>query len=90
MRKLLIFAVGVVFFGSCCSSSSDEKKHYTSEELENMSAQEFYDVYMRHDTIKDRTGHELILHEVGRRGQRNYSFSIEHSQECKECYAIYD
>ena len=57
---------------------------------ERFSAQEFYDKAISHSVITDSAGHTLILHEVGHRGKYGYSFSIEHSAECKMCYAIFD
>ena len=54
------------------------------------SAQEYYDKVITHSVIKDSVGHTLILHEVGSRGWKDYSFSIEHSPECELCCKIYD
>ena len=93
MKKILwvIVAAAIVSVAGCAGDSDNKKEiSYSFLEMERMSGQEFYNLAMKHHHIKDSAGHDLILHEVGDRGWRDYSFSIEHSQECKLCYDIYD
>ena len=35
-------------------------------------------------------GYNYVLYEYGGRHERNYSFELEHSIECKKCYEIFD
>lgn len=56
----------------------------------DLTPQEFWDKEMKHSVVTDSAGHTLILHEYSIRGNREYSFSVEHSPECKKCCEIYD
>lgn len=88
MRKLFyILLFGFVFVG--CAHNLSEREQIMLNPYK-VSPQEFYDKVITHSVITDSAGHTLILHEVGMRGCRNYSFSIEHSPECKLCCEIYD
>lgn len=86
MKKLIICLLFAFIFVSC-QLSNDAKLGLFPEEA---SPQEYFDKVIRHNVVTDTAGHTLILHEAGERGLRNYSFSIEHSPECKKCYEIYD
>ena len=80
---IIVFCVTT--FYSCTDENGNNILKYDS-----IPAQEWFDKYIRHSTIIDENGHTLIMHEIGTRKERNYSFSIEHSTECKKCYDIYD
>ena len=88
MKKLFYILLFSLIFVGCKSTFSREEKIMLNPN--KVSAQEYYDNIIRHSVIKDSAGHTLIFHEVGSRGCYNYSFSIEHSSECKLCYEIYD
>lgn len=86
MKKLLFVLICIFsILLSCCT-----EKNSVSENISNNDAQNFFDNEMRHSTVYDKNGHELILHEYGLRGYNYYSFSIEHSTTCKKCYEIFD
>ena len=88
MRKLFyILLFGLIFIG-CGNTISEKEKVLLAPD--RFSAQEYYDKVITHSVVKDSAGHTLILHEVGYRGKYGYSFSIEHSPECKLCCEIYD
>ena len=88
MRKLFyILLFGFIFAG--CAHNLSEREQIMLNPYK-VSPQEFYDKVITHSVIKDSAGHTLILHEVGYRGKYGYSFSIEHSPECKLCCEIYD
>jgi hypothetical protein len=88
MKKIFyILIFGLIFVG--CGHKLSERDEVMLHP-HKVSAQEFYDKVITHSVITDSAGHTLILHEVGYRGKYGYSFSIEHSPECKLCCEIYD
>ena len=89
MKK--IFVILICCFLILCSCS-DENECNAFNFKNSISAQEWFDKYIRHSTVTDSTGHTIILHEYGSRNNVYgvYSFSIEHSSECKKCCEIYD
>ena len=88
MKK--IFVILICCFLLACSCT--DENGYNELNYDSIPSQEWFDKYIRHSTVTDNTGHTLILHEYGSRanGYGSYSFSIEHSPECKKCCEIYD
>ena len=91
MKK--IFVILICCFLLVCSCT--DKNRYIELNYVNydsIPAQEWFDKYIRHSIVTDSTGHTLILHEYDSRTNINgsYSFSIEHTPECKKCCEIYD
>lgn len=52
--------------------------------------QEFFNNLTKSHVVDSSTGHEYILYEHGNIHSRYYSFSVEHSIECKKCLDIFD
>lgn len=86
MKKVFVFlfSIALVVIFSVMSCGGDFRPDY------ELTPQEFWNKEMKHSKITDSTGHTLILHEYGLRGNRDYSFSVEHSPECRKCCEIYD
>lgn len=85
MKKFLIiyiFAILFMAFGIACS----KKPAY----YQNCSPQEYFDTKIQKSEIVDNEGHDYYLYEVGTRGGRNYSFTLEHRNDCKACLDIFD
>ena len=87
MKKILFLFVVALTILSCA-----DKNGYSELNYDSIPSQEWFDKYIRHSIVIDSTGHTLILHEYGSRanGYGSYSFSIEHTPECKKCCEIYD
>ena len=85
MKKIFIIFVCCFLICACDSSMSMKDNN-------DIPAQEWFDTQIRHSIITDSMGHTLILHEFGSRNNvyGSYSFSIEHTPECKKCCEIYD
>lgn len=93
MKKTVLYSVMIVcgflgcgLIGACSSSHGNPQDKWDTE----MTPQEFFDYEITKSEVTDSAGHTLILYETGRRGSRFYSFSIDHSTECKKCYAAFD
>lgn len=91
MKRIFVIIISCLLFIGCNNSTKDKNK-YNEFNREDIPAQEWFDKYIRHSTITDSTGHTLILHEFGSRNNvyGTYTFSVEHSPECKKCCEIYD
>lgn len=80
MKKILF----ILLFGICCvSCCNDDSTQHISHE------QQYFNSLKRSKVI-DPEEHELIMYEACLRGTRNYSFSIEHSPNCKKCYELFN
>jgi len=87
MKKILLsFVLCCVLFCGCEKANRDPN---TTDNYHEMSAQRFFDNYVKADSIT-YNGHDYIFYETGIRGYRNYSFTMEHRTDCKECLAIFD
>jgi len=86
-KIIFIIVFCVTMFCSCA-----DKNGYSELNYDSIPSQKWFDKYICHSIVTDSTGHTLILHEYGSRanGYGSYSFSIEHSPECKKCCEIYD
>jgi len=87
--KRIFYILLICFLCIGCESKLSEKDEVMMHPT-RINAQEFYDKGISHSVITDSAGHTLILHEVGLRGKYGYSFSVEHSPECRKCCEIYD
>ena len=83
MKKLLILIFSIFLFISC--NLECDSKHN-----DNLKAQEFFNKNIRESHIMNKEGHDIILYEVGWRGSRYYSMSIEHNPICRKCLDFYD
>lgn len=99
MKRILIICLFVFYFCSCSNNYHIDNNQIDNNDstyvdpvkvAEQESAQNYYNMYMRHNRIKDENGHDIIFHESGNRGYRNYSFSIEHAMDCQKCYDVFD
>lgn len=88
MKKIFIVLISCFLLVCSCA----DKNGYSELNYDSIPSQEWFDKYIRHSIVTDSTGHTLILHEYGSRanGYGSYSFSIEHTPECKKCCEIYD
>ena len=88
MKGILIVLISCFLLVCSCN----DKNGYNEFNYDSMLSQEWFDKYICHSTVTDSTGHTLILHEYGSRvnAYGSYSFSIEHSPECKKCCEIND
>ena len=91
MKKIFVIIISCLLFIGCSCSIKD-KNGYNGLNREQIPAQMWFDKYIKHSTVTDSVGHTLILHEFGSRDNiyGSYSFSIEHTPECKKCCEIYD
>ena len=83
MKKILILFFIVLSFVSCTNNDA------TFTYNEDLPAQEFIDKKIKKSSVII-DGHNYIFYEYGGRHERNYSFELEHSIECKKCYEIFD
>ena len=88
-QKLNKITFIIIFCATIFCGCTDENGNNILK-YDSIPAQEWFDKYIKHSTIVNENGHTLIMHEIGCRNQQNYSFSIEHSPECKKCCEIYD
>ena len=83
MKKILIMFFIVLSFASC----TNNEPTFTYNEC--LPAQEFIDKKIKKSPVII-DGHNYVLYEYGGRHERNYSFELEHSIECKKCYEIFN
>ena len=88
MKKIFVILISCFLFICSCT----DQHGYNELNYDSVPSQVWFDKYIRHSTVTDSTGHTLILHEYGSRNNIYgvYSFSIEHTPECKKCCEIYD
>jgi len=88
MKKIFIVFISCFLLACSCT----DQHGYNELNYDSVPSQVWFDKYIRHSIVTDSTGHTLILHEYGSRanGYGSYSFSIEHTPECKKCCEIYD
>ena len=60
-----------------------------SNKKRRFASQDFIDKKIKKSPVIIN-GHNYVLYEYGGRHERNYSFELEHSIECKKCYEIFD
>ena len=83
MKKILILFFIVLSFVSCTNNDA------TFTYNEGLLAQDFIDKKIKKSPVII-DGHNYVLYEYGSRHERNYSFELKHSIECKKCYEIFD
>lgn len=88
MKKIFVILISCFLFVCSCV----DENGYSDLNYDSIPSQEWFDKYIKHSIVIDSAGHTLILHEFGSRNNvyGSYSFSIEHSSECKLCYQIFD
>ena len=77
MKKNLILFFIVLNFVSCTNNDA------TFTYNEGLAAQDFIDKKIKKSPVIIN-GHNYVLYEYGGRHERNYSFELEHSIECKK------
>ena len=91
MKKIFVILI-CCFLLVCSCTDKNERGTFNFDDYNSIPAQEWFDKHISHSTVTDSTGHTIILHEYGSRNNvyGDYSFSIEHTPECKKCCEIYD